>query len=148
MKTFVIDSNIVFSALLNKNSRIGEFILTNGNGKAKFYAPSFLRIEIENHFNKIVSLTKSTPDIINEVRFQIYQKINFISDDQIPFEYFKTALPLVTGIDTDDIAFVALNEYLNELLWTGDTTLYNGLIARGYSKVVMFNEVIGLLKQL
>ena len=41
----------------------------------------------------------------------------------------------------DDIVFVALTEYLNELFWTGDKELWEGLRARGYDKVVNFQEV-------
>jgi len=37
--------------------------------------------------------------------------------------------------------FVALNEYLDEFLWTGDKKLYEGLIKKGYGKVVNFNMI-------
>ena len=70
-----------------------------------------------------------------------YSKINFIPDTSIPFQFFAKAYPLVREIDMDDIVFVALTEYLNELFWTGDKELWEGLRARGYDKVVNFQEV-------
>ncbi|GJM35619.1 MAG: hypothetical protein DHS20C18_46200 [Saprospiraceae bacterium] len=41
----------------------------------------------------------------------------------------------------DDLPFVALTEYLDELLWTGDNQLYNGLKKKGYKKVVNFEFI-------
>lgn len=44
-------------------------------------------------------------------------------------------------IDPNDVTFVALTEYLNETLWTGDNELYNGLKAKGYERVVNFTDL-------
>jgi predicted nucleic acid-binding protein len=41
----------------------------------------------------------------------------------------------------DDLVFVALNEYLDKVLWTGDMKLYKGLKKKGYKKVVTFREI-------
>jgi predicted nucleic acid-binding protein len=48
---------------------------------------------------------------------------------------------LVRDIDPDDVTFVALTNYMDEILWTGDTKLYNGLKKLGYKKVVNFNDL-------
>lgn len=45
----VIDTNIVFSAILNPNSNIGDLLL-NFQNKVSFYAPEFLLVEIEKWF--------------------------------------------------------------------------------------------------
>jgi len=76
-----------------------------------------------------------------------YEKINFISDDQIPFEFYQKSVPFVRGIDMDDLVFVALAEYMNELLWTGDRKLIAGLRSRGYKSVVDFGQVKELLAE-
>lgn len=72
----------------------------------------------------------------------VYDKIEFVSDQIIPFEFYAKSVHLVRGVDMDDLVFVALNEYLNStLLWTGDKELYNALENRGYSKVVNFDRI-------
>ena len=48
-------------------------------------------------------------------------------------------------IDIDDLVFVALSAYLDEFLWTGDHKLYEGLINKGYQKVINFKGVVQLL---
>ncbi len=52
MTKIIIDTNIVFSALLNINSRIGQ-ILINGNKSFDFYSPDYIRQEIFEHQRKI-----------------------------------------------------------------------------------------------
>ena len=74
-----------------------------------------------------------------------YEKIRFISDDQIPFEFYRIALPYVRDVDMDDIVSVALAEYMDGLLWAGDKKLIDGLSKKGYEKMITFNQVKELL---
>ena len=55
----VVDTNIVFSAILNSESWIGQ-ILLHSDKSVKFYSPHFLQVEIQNHFQKIKKITKQT----------------------------------------------------------------------------------------
>ena len=50
---FVIDTNIIFSALLNSNSNIGELILQGGN-YFEYYTINQLKNEILRYKNKII----------------------------------------------------------------------------------------------
>ena len=141
MKILIIDTNLVFSAILNPRSKIGTFILQEAGDRVEFFAPTYLREEMEKHFDRLIEITTAPPETMHIIMMEVYQRIHFINDALIPFEHYHTALPLVRNIDMNDIAFVALNEYLDELLWTGDMQLYNGLKAKGYDKVLNFEEV-------
>lgn len=99
----------------------------------------------EKYFPKIVEAAKSTEEDVRISLNYLYDKINFISDDQIPFEFYYKALPFVREVDLDDLVFVALNEYLEELFWTGDMQLYDGLTSKGYKKVVNFSDIKRIL---
>lgn len=141
-KSFVLDSNIIFSALLNSKSPLGKFIITSNIDKVKFYAPEYLSIEIERHFPKIIRISVMEEAEIRRLLLVLFDKIEFVSDQIIPFEFYAKSVPLVRGVDMDDLVFVALNEYLDStLLWTGDKALYNALENRGYSKVVNFEKI-------
>jgi len=48
----IVDTNIVFSAILNSNSRIGK-ILLNSKGHFQFFSCNYLWIEIQRHRNKL-----------------------------------------------------------------------------------------------
>jgi predicted nucleic acid-binding protein len=48
MKILVVDTNIVFSGMLNTDSKIGQ-LLIKAPGGAEFYSSDFLRAEIRRH---------------------------------------------------------------------------------------------------
>lgn len=144
MRVYVVDSNIIFSTAFNPNSRIGQFIMSSNEKEVEFYAPEYLKEEIERYISKIVTQSNQTEGKVRETIQLAYTKINFIADTQIPIEFYMKAAPLVRDIDPNDIVFVALNEYLDEFLWTGDKQLYEGLIGKGYTKVINFE----IIKQL
>lgn len=51
MNKVVVDSNIVFSALINIDSQIGQ-ILISGKRFYAFFAPEYVRIEVIEHKEK------------------------------------------------------------------------------------------------
>ncbi len=55
----IVDANMVFSAILNPDSRIGDLLINSGN-IFDFIAPDFLRIEIRKHHMKLARLLECT----------------------------------------------------------------------------------------
>jgi predicted nucleic acid-binding protein len=53
----IVDANIVFSAILNTNGKIGD-LLINSNKLITFIAPDFLRKEITKHQSKMLKISK------------------------------------------------------------------------------------------
>lgn len=66
MIRIIVDTNIVFSALLNIDSRIGQ-ILINGKNHFDFYSPGYVRFEIFKHKEKIKSIGKLSDDEFIEI---------------------------------------------------------------------------------
>ncbi|GAB4488645.1 MAG: hypothetical protein OHK0019_05190 [Saprospiraceae bacterium] len=122
----IVDSNIVFSAMLNTQSRIGD-ILLNSPDIFEFYTCEYLREEIENHKVKIMARAGYDEQEYDEVKFLTYKNLQFFTDSLIPFEIWKKAADYVRDIDMNDIAYVALSSYLDVKLWTGDKLLRDGL---------------------
>lgn len=141
MKIYIVDSNVVFSSVLNPESEIGRFIMSSSVIAIKFYAPDFLRVEIERYVPKLIKLSGAEEKVIRRIITLIYSQITFISDAQIPFAYYKNAIPYVRNVDMDDLVFVALTDFLDETLWTGDMKLYRELKSKGYHKAVTFQEI-------
>ncbi len=48
----VVDTNIIFSSLLNSNSTIGE-LLFNSDKQFEFYSCSYMRYEIQKHWERL-----------------------------------------------------------------------------------------------
>lgn len=145
----VVDSNIIFSAILNSKSKIGQLII-NGSQYFDFYTVGLLKNEIIEHSDKILKLTGFTQEELNETFQLIISRIKFVDDILLTEKDIEKAVDLVSGIDNDDAMFIALNNHLLANLWTGDKKLINGLKKKGYLRILTVDELyeIFILKQL
>lgn len=145
----VVDSNIIFSAILNTKGKIGQLIL-NGSKYFDFYTVGLLKEEITNHKEKILFLTGYSQEQFNDTFQMITGRLTFVDDILLTDDDLKKAIAQVSGIDSDDALFVALNNHLLANLWTGDKRLINGLRKKGYSRILNTDELyeIFLNKQL
>lgn len=145
----VVDSNIVFSAILNTKSKIGQLII-NGSKYFDFYTVALLKEEIFKHKDKILDLTSYTEDQFKDTFQLIASRLVFVEDILLTDNDLKKAIDLVSGIDQDDALFIALTNHLLANLWTGDKRLINGLKKKGYLRVMTTDKLyeIFLNKQL
>lgn len=141
----VVDTNVIFSAILSSSGKIGQLLLF-GRKKIEFYAPNLVKIEVKRHRDKLIRLGEFSEEDFEDTRDDIFECLKFISEELIPYEYWHNALPLVRDTDMDDIAFVVLSEYLDARLWTGDKKLRQGLEAMGYNKGILTDELYALIQ--
>lgn len=66
----IIDTNIIFSGLLNSNGKIGD-LLFNSDNLFEFYSCSYMRYEIEKHWEKLKRISKLSDTELEEARFKI-----------------------------------------------------------------------------
>jgi predicted nucleic acid-binding protein len=145
----VLDSNIVFSAILNTKSKIGQLII-DGSRYFNFYSIVLLKSEILEHKDKILEHTTYSQDKFAEIYDLIINRIVFLDEILLTDKDLKKATELASDIDEDDILFVALSEHLLSNLWTGDKKLIKGLKKKGYQRLLTTDELyeIFLEKQL
>ena len=122
----VVDTNIIFSALLNPDGTVGE-ILLNNDEKLHFFAPSFILEELSNHQEKLIKLSGLSEDELAFMKRILFQHIDLIDVDVIPQRFRQQAFDLVNDVDEADAPFVALALALEVPLWTGDKKLISGL---------------------
>jgi predicted nucleic acid-binding protein len=118
----VVDTNIIFSTLLNSNGTIGD-LLFNSDGHFEFYSCSYMRYEIQKHWDRLLSISKLSNDQLQISYSLVLSKLKFISEEIIPLETWLASEELTKDIDINDIDFVALTKFLNATLWTGDKVL-------------------------
>lgn len=128
MKT-VIDTNIIFSMLILKNSRLRDAFFEK---KVNWYAPNFVLVEIFKRKEKLLKYSHLTDSEMYELLYQIFQKIKFINEQIISRRNKAKAYELCREIDEHDTPIVALALELNASIWTGDKKLKDGLIHRGF----------------
>lgn len=78
----VVDTNIVFSALLNANTTMGEILLTLQD-KFDFFAPELLRQELERYREKLGKASKLTDKQLNEASIRLLDRLTLVSEDLI-----------------------------------------------------------------
>ena len=137
----VVDTNIVFSAILNPSATIGQ-ILIYRQLQFDFFAPNLVKDEIKRHRSRLILLSGNIDDTTFEnIREEIYSCLKFVSEEQIPFDFWHNAIPIVRDTDMDDIAFVVLSEYLDARLWTGDKKLAAGIEKQGFNRGITTEEL-------
>jgi predicted nucleic acid-binding protein len=90
----VVDTNIVFSALLNPASEIGVLML-DLEGRFDFYGPELLLEEIERYSEKLVRYTKIDFKDFYRIKTWILDSINIIEEELISTENWQDAFQLV-----------------------------------------------------
>ncbi|HUZ58963.1 MAG TPA: PIN domain-containing protein [Hanamia sp.] len=147
MKKIIVDTNIIFSCLLNSQGTIGDLIF-NSDNIFEFYSNRYMRFEIRKHWNKLKNISKLPDDEIEIAYEKMLTKLTFINEELIPQNDWEKAEILVEDIDLDDLDFVALTRYLKGSLWTGDKPLYDGLKAKRFRTVYNTQDMIKLRNRL
>lgn len=140
MIKIIVDSNILFSTILNIQSRIGQ-ILVNGNEHYDFYTPKYARTEILEHQDKLKKIANLNNEEFLEVYELILKNVTILNHSILPKKDFEKGFKYCQGIDVDDTFFVAFSEYLESKLWTGDKKLIKGLEAKGFNRAITTEEL-------
>ena len=129
----VVDTNIIFSTLLNSNSTLGD-ILFNSVKYFKFYSCGYMRYEIQKHWEKLKKISKLSDEQLQVSYTQVLTKLKFVNEEIIPVETWLASEKITKEIDIDDTDFVAMTKFLKATLWTGDKVLYNSLKKKALKK--------------
>lgn len=140
----IVDANIVFSAILNTKSKIGD-ILINSRKDISFIAPDFLRTEIFKHKKKLIKLSGYTESELSEIEYIIYKSIQFISEEQIKESAWKASFELCSDIDPNDIPYIAYAKHFRCKTWSGDKKLITGLKKKGFANLITTDELFELI---
>jgi predicted nucleic acid-binding protein len=143
----IVDANIVFSGILNTNSKIGD-LLINSKKHFDFIAPDFLRMEIYKHYARLCKISKMNEAELREAEFQICKDITFISEEQIKPATWLAAEKLVSDIDPKDVHYIAYSKHFRSKIWSGDKELMKGLISKGFTNFITTEELFALRQAL
>ena len=129
----VIDTNILFSALLYKR-RIHDLLFYNED--LQLYAPDLLYEEMLRHKEKIRRLTRlssrETDILFNKI---LPRRVTIVPHEEYMNE-LKKAVQLLQQVDLSDTPFVALAMRLGVPLWTGDKRIIELSVRTGFEYFV------------
>ncbi|MEO7264944.1 MAG: PIN domain-containing protein [Ferruginibacter sp.] len=107
----VVDTNIVFSAILNTNSKITRIIL-QPKSKLNFYSTIQLQDELTEHWNKLKKISCYNDIDLHKSVTLFSSRIKFINVELIPANLLLKTEIFTTSVDLDDTKFVALTEHI------------------------------------
>jgi predicted nucleic acid-binding protein len=142
----VVDTNIVFSAILNVNSTIAQILIYN-HPKFKFYSCDYLQTEILRHRDKLLKITNLKEKELTELENIVKQNIIFINENLIPIQIIEETRIQLENIDPFDVPFIALTKHLNAKLWTGDKKLYNPLKTQNFQNILSTTDLSVILDE-
>ena len=134
----VIDTNRLIAALL-KSSANREIILSE---KIEFYSPEYMIKEIEKHRKYLMNKSKLNKEDFNFLLLTLLEKVTLVPFKEFQ-EKYKDAVKIMSNIDINDSAFIALGLALKaDGIWTEDKDFYEQNILKVYST----NELFSLIK--
>lgn len=127
----MIDTNIIFSMLLDKHSTLRDKFFER---EVKYYAPNFVFIELFDKKEKLLKHSRLSETELLELLHRIFHQINFISEATLSIENKKEAYSYCKDIDEEDTPIVALALELKAEIWSGDEKLMKGLKKKGFNR--------------
>ncbi len=135
MTSYILDVNVLFSGVISQKDIYKALFEEN-----TCYTPDFALIELSKYRKVILEKTKMRREGLREFTLFAFSKISVVPDYIISDQSFAKAEALVKDIDLKDVAYVALAEELDIILLTRDKLLHDGLKAKGFDKIKLFDE--------
>jgi len=131
----IVDTNIVFSAILSSRGKTGELLL-NKPTEVEYVSPSFQLEELNSHAKKIIKLSGLNETEYQQIKAYVIQNIEFVNTDKISAVYWMKAYDMIKDLVEKDIPFLALTMELDGVLWTGDKKLVEALKNNQFNNTV------------
>jgi predicted nucleic acid-binding protein len=128
----VVDTNVVFAALLHRESRLREVLLTDTGHT--FFSPRFVMVEIFKHKERLAAATALAEDELLDCLNAVLARIRFLDEGAIPLGTWMEGRRLCADVDRKDAPFVTLTLHVDGRLWTADAELEAGLRAKGFDR--------------
>ncbi len=136
----IVDANIVFSAILNTNSKIADLLL-NSKDDFEYIAPDYLQSELRKYYGKISMISKMSLREIGIIENKITKPIIFLSGVHVPVTKWILAEELVNDIDPKDTPYIAFSLFFDCKIWSGDKALRKGLESKGFMNIISTEEL-------
>lgn len=133
----VIDSNIIFSAIISGKQFYVDIIQSN-----EFYTPDIVFIELEKYETRIIEKSRLPIEDFRKFVKMLFEEIVVIPKMAISKENWQKAYNLCKDVDEKDTPFIALSIELSMPLWTNDKSLTEGLKTRNFNQFISTEQLM------
>jgi len=141
LATLILDTNLLFSALLRRDTPVYQILETQIHD---VYVLEYATVEIFKHKEKILAYSKLTEAEIYILYHELLRMVSFFDENEITREMWQDADFLCGDVDPNDTVYVAAAMCMNGLVWTGDKRLRSGLEAKGFTRFRSSTELLRL----
>jgi len=127
----VVDTNILFSALLRTKASFAQTLLASDRD---FYVCECTVVELFQHKERIVTASRLSEEDVVRFFHTLLRRVDLFKEDLIAPDVRMQAWHLCSDVDETDTPHVALTLHLSGLLWTGDERLKRGLRRKGFDQ--------------
>jgi predicted nucleic acid-binding protein len=117
----VVDTNVLFSALLRKSARFTEVLLTSDR---RFLINERVVVELFKHKEKIVRLSRLGDENVVHLFYELMRELELFKEELVAPANRAKAAKLCQDVDLTDAPHVAIALETGGLLWTGDEPAY------------------------
>ncbi len=143
----VVDTNIIFSAILSSDGLVHDLFINSGE-TFEFFSPTFVYEELKNNRSKLLKISNYSEEELDYLQYTIFKRIELIDSNSLTNSEFQRAFELTKDIDENDTPFIALALALDSPVWTGDKKLKEGLSEKGVDWVLNTKDIRDLLNRL
>lgn len=137
MNKYVIDSNILFGAIISSREIYFELIKS-----FDLYTPDFALKEIEKYEELILKKTKLSRKELSTFLIRLFKGITILPSIIIDKDSKQKALELCKDVDEKDTPFIALAIELGIPFVTNDKKLYLALRKKEFSNILLFEDFL------
>jgi predicted nucleic acid-binding protein len=142
LKKYVIDANILFSAIIGSRRVYLELIKN-----VELYAPDYILKEIEKYEQLLLKKTKLTKKELNDFLIKLFKGVTILPSIIMNRESKQKAMDLCKDIDEKDTPYVALAIEMDVSVISNDKKLYKGLKEKGFSNIILLEDIINNMKK-
>lgn len=143
----IVDTNIIISACLNRNSELFKLI-DSYSIKIDFVISEYVMEEINNHKKRICQKSKVELHIFDNNLNFLLSSLNTLNYQELNKDIIINAKNLTDNIDKKDTIFIAFSLALDSLFWSGDIKLYKALKRKGFANIITTKEFKQIIKGL
>lgn len=133
----VVDSNIIFSALISGKEFYLDVFRTNN-----VYLPDIVFSELSRYESYLIAKTRLDQNDFKVFVQMLFEEVTVVPKFAISVENWKNAYRICEDIDEKDTPFVALSLELKIPLWTNDKKLIDGLKKKRFENILTTEELL------